>query len=260
MKKNTNKKNAYSLAGTTVLVTGSAGQIGREIVIRLLENGAFVYSADSQTLPASLEKKIRGAYLRRHTFVPMDVTLEKSIRAAKKAIKRPIDVLINCAGVGVYTPFEARIPEDMDRVYQVNLRGTILCSQIFSSDMAKRKKGRIINFGSIYGVTTPDFKIYGKSGRNSSEIYGATKAGIIHVTKYLAAYLAKHNILVNSISPGGVFNNQHPYFVKRYEAKTPLGRMATPRDLTGIIAFLCSDDASYMTGQNITVDGGFTVW
>jgi len=106
---------------------------------------------------------------------------------------------------------------------------------------------------------TPDFKIYGNSGRNSSEIYGATKAGVIHVTKYLAAYLAKHNILANSISPGGVFNHQDPNFVRKYKAKTPLGRMAEPEDLTGLIAFLCSDDARYITGQNIAVDGGFTL-
>jgi NAD(P)-dependent dehydrogenase (short-subunit alcohol dehydrogenase family) len=97
-------------------------------------------------------------------------------------------------------------------------------------------------------MTTPDFKIYGYSGRNSSEIYGATKAGIIHVTKYLAAYLAEHNILVNSISPGGVFNHQDPNFVRKYKAKTPLGRMTEPKDITGLVGF-CSDDAQYITGQ-----------
>jgi NAD(P)-dependent dehydrogenase (short-subunit alcohol dehydrogenase family) len=102
--------------------------------------------------------------------------------------------------------------------------------------------------------------LYGDSGRNSSEIYGATKAGIIHFTKYLAAYLAPYGITANAISPGGVFRAQSDDFVKNYEYKTPLARMATPDDLVGTILFLASDDARYITGQNIAVDGGFTVW
>ena len=252
--------NSYALSDKTVFITGALGQIGKAVALHLLGNGAFVYLADKQRV---IDKDLKQlCKVRRHDnyqFVHIDVTSEKSIQVARKKLVRPIDILINCAGIGVYTPFEARSTEDLDKVYAVNLKGTILCSKIFSADMIKRKSGRIINFGSIYGITTPDFKIYGNSGRNSSEIYGATKAGIIHVTKYLAAYLAEHNILVNSISPGGIFNHQDPNFVRKYEAKTPLGRMAKPEDLTGLIAFLCSDDARYITGQNIAVDGGFTL-
>lgn len=252
--------NSYALSDKTIFITGALGQIGKAVTLNLLDNGAFVYLADKQkVIDKDLKQLCKVRQHENYQFVHADITSEKSIQAAKKKLVRPVDILINCAGIGVYTPFEKRSAEDLDKVYAVNLKGTILCSKIFSTDMIKRKSGRIINFGSIYGVTTPDFKIYGNSGRNSSEIYGATKAGIIHVTKYLAAYLAPHNILVNSISPGGVFNHQDPDFVRKYEAKIPLGRMAKPEDLTGLIAFLCSDDARYITGQNIVVDGGFTL-
>ena len=251
--------NSYVLSDKAVFITGALGQIGKTVALRLLDNGAFVYLADKQRVIDKDLEQLFKVRRENYQFVHIDVTSEKSIQAAKKRLVRPVDVLINCAGIGVYTPFETRSTEDLDKVYAVNLKGTILCSKIFSVDMIKRKSGRIINFGSIYGITTPDFKIYGNSGRNSSEIYGATKAGIIHVTKYLAAYLAEHNILVNSISPGGVFNHQDPNFVRKYKAKTPLGRMAEPEDITGLVAFLCSDDARYITGQNIAVDGGFTL-
>ena len=148
----------------------------------------------------------------------------------------------------------------MDEVITTNLKGTILLSKAVAEGMKERRSGTIISFGSIYGVTTPDFRIYGDSGRNSSEIYGATKAGIIHFMHYLAAYLAPYGITANAISPGGVRRTQSPEFIENYEYKTPLARMATPEDLVGTILFLASPDASYITGQNIVVDGGFTVW
>ena len=254
-------KNNYSLKGKTVFITGALGQIGRATVLRLLESGAFVHISDAgKKMDAAFARDLKAKGHAAFMYIALDVTSEKAIKEAYKKLKRPVDILINCAGVGVYTPFEKRTEAEIDRVFKVNLGGTILCSKIFSAGMVKRKKGRIINFGSIYGVTTPDSRIYGDSGRNSSEIYGATKAGIIHFTRYIAAYLAPKGILANCISPGGVYRAQAPYFLKRYKAKTPLGRMAEPDDLTGVIAFLCSDEAGYITGQNITVDGGFTIW
>ncbi len=252
--------NSYNLKRKTVLVTGASGQIGQALVLSLVKNGAYVYGVDMVPAVDPKFKKLLVPYARRFSYIAADITSERKIKAMLRTLKRPVDVLINCAGVGVYTPFEKRTEEELDYVMNTNLKGTILMSKAFSREMVKRKKGSIINFGSIYGVTTPDFRIYGDSGRNSSEIYGATKAGIIHFTRYLAVYLAKHGVTVNAISPGGVFRNQDPAFVKNYEYKTPLGRMATPEDLVGAILFLASDDARYITGQNLVVDGGFTLW
>jgi NAD(P)-dependent dehydrogenase (short-subunit alcohol dehydrogenase family) len=125
--------------------------------------------------------------------------------------------------------------------------------------MIKAKKGTIINIASIYGIVAPDKSIYPDPAKINSEIYGATKAGIIQFTKYLSAYLGEYGITANCISPGGVFHDgQDPTFVKNYKAKTPLGRMATPEDLVDSICFFASDGAGYISGQNIAVDGGFT--
>ncbi len=252
--------NKYDITNKNVLITGAAGQIGQALVKSFLENGAYVYAVDLMPAPDPKLIEAVGEHNAKFVYISGSITTEASIEGIFSQVARPLDVLVNCAGIGVYTPFEKRTEEELDSVYNTNLKGTILMSKKAAEGMKERGQGTIINFGSIYGVTTPDFRIYGDSGRNSSEIYGATKAGIIHFTEYLAAYFAKSGITANSISPGGVFRAQDPSFVEKYEYKTPLGRMASPEDLVGTILFLASPDARYITGQNITVDGGFTVW
>lgn len=252
--------NYHDLKNKKVLITGANGQLGRGLAVELLEKGAFVYLTDLQEeIGNSLATDLKNKRLTEYKYVSMDVTSENSINRTQEKIGQGIDVLINNAGVSVFTPFEERTEKELDWVIDVNLKGTILCSKIFSKQMIEQKEGKIINIGSIYGVVPADKKIYGGSGRNNSEIYGATKAGIIQLTKYLAAYLAEYNIKVNAISPGGIFNNQKQVFVDNYTEKTPLGRMAKVEDLTGLINFLCSDESNYITGQNIVVDGGFTL-
>jgi NAD(P)-dependent dehydrogenase (short-subunit alcohol dehydrogenase family) len=250
---------SYDLADKKVLITGANGQLGSALVLALLQQGAFVYITDIQKeLDAGLSKVLVDKNLRNFEYLAIDVTSEKSIMASLPKVEK-LDVLINNAGVAVFTPFEERTEKELDFVLSVNLKGPILCSKVFSRLMVKQRSGSIINIGSIYGIVAADKKIYGDSGRNSSEIYAATKAGVIHATKYLAAYLAEYNIRVNAVSPGGIFNNQKKEFVDSYVKKTPLGRMAETQDLAGVICFLASDDAKYITGQNITVDGGFTL-
>lgn len=126
--------------------------------------------------------------------------------------------------------------------------------------MKQQNYGKIINIGSIYGQISSDERIYGNSGRNNSEVYSATKAGIIHMTKYMATHFGKYNIQTNCISPGGIFNNQTEDFVKNYEYKTPIQRMGKPEDLQSVLKFLISEENTYLNGQNITIDGGFIAW
>ena len=251
--------NTYALKGKSALITGAQGQLGSAYAEHFLRLGATVYITDIQdSIAKDLEKRLKDQKLTLWHYHKLDVTDEKSIFAVADKIKS-LDVLVNNAGIGMFTPFEERTSAELDKVMDINLKGTILCSQIFSQKMGKASQGSIINIGSIYGVVAADKKIYGDSGRNSSEIYAATKAGIIHLTKYLAAYLGDKNIRVNSVSPGGVFAGQKREFVDNYVGKTPLGRMADPDDIAPALLFLASSDARYITGQNITVDGGFSL-
>lgn len=252
--------NTYNLKNKTALITGANGQLGRGLAEILLHQGAFVYLADiHDEINKDLSHGLAAKKLKNYQYVKMDITSEKSIKQAMGKIKTNPEILINNAGVSVFTPFEERTGEELDWVLGVNLKGTILCAKNFSKAMQKNKKGKIINIGSIYGVVPADKKIYGDSGRNNSEIYGATKAGVIQLTKYLAAYLGEYNIQVNSISPGGIFNNQKQFFLDNYIEKTPMGRMAEVEDFYGLICFLVSSDSDYITGQNIVVDGGFSL-
>lgn len=244
--------NQYKLKDKKILITGANGQLGQAFAAALLKNGAFVYATDLQ------EKIAKEFPQKNYKYLRLDVTSEKSVKAAQ-AEANDVDVLINNAGIAVFTPFEERTEEEIDSVSQVNIKGTILCSRIFSKAMIKNRKGKIINTASMYGVVPADKKIYGDSGRNSSDIYAATKAGVIQLTRYLAAYLGEHNIQVNAISPGGVWNRQKQVFVRNFVRKTPLSRMAKTDDLVGTVCFLASDDSNYITGQNIIIDGGFTL-
>ncbi len=252
--------NSYDLKNKTILITGANGQLGQGLTSGLLKHGAFIYITDIQEeIDKKFSEKLKNKKLNNYQYIKMDISSEDSIIQAQTAINRSIDVLINNAGIAVFTPFEQRSEKELDQVLNVNLKGTILCSKIFSQKMIQNKKGKIINVGSIYGTVPPDKKIYGNSDRNSSEIYGATKAGVIQLTKYLATYLAEYNIKVNTVSPGGIFNNQKEAFVDNYTKKTPLKRMAVVQDFIGIVCFLSSDESNYITGQNIIVDGGFTL-
>jgi NAD(P)-dependent dehydrogenase (short-subunit alcohol dehydrogenase family) len=176
-----------------------------------------------------------------------------------------IDILVNNAGVNTFDPFEERKEEDFDFVMDVNLKGTFFCIQAFLNLYKKYgcKKGSIINIGSFYGVISPDFRIYTDCLRRNSEVYGATKAGIIQMTKYFAANIADQGIRVNCVSPGGIFNPENPQgddFIKNYSFRCPMNRMANTEEMVGAIMYFASDAASYTTGQNLVVDGGMTIW
>jgi len=257
-----NVKEMFDLSNRNAIVTGAAGQLGYQLSAALLEAGANVVLADKAEVPKEKLKNLENIGPKTMA-VKVDVTDKDSIEnMVKKVVSKfgKIDILVNNAGTAVFTPFEERRLDEFEKVLDVNLKGVFLCSQIVSKRMMKQKKGNIINVGSIYGLVSPNHRIYDKSGRNSSEVYGASKAGVIQITKYLATYLSKYNIRVNCISPGGIFNYQDPAFVKKYSDKTPLGRMGNETDIKGAVVFLASDASAYITGHNLVVDGGWTVW
>ena len=124
--------------------------------------------------------------------------------------------------------------------------------------MVNRKNGSIVNIGSIYGVVGPDFNVYDNTNLTMPAAYSAIKGGIINFSRYLSSYYGKHNIRVNCISPGGIFNDQESVFVKNYENRVPMKRMGNPEDISPAVSFLLSDESSYITGQNLIIDGGWT--
>ena len=133
----------------------------------------------------------------------------------------------------------------------------LFCQQVLEI-MAEQGSGAIVNIASIYGIVGNDFTLYEGYGGTSPAAYSAIKGGIINFTRYLASYYGRKGIRINCVSPGGIFDHQHPSFVERYEAKVPMGRMGNPEDIAPAVSFMLSDEARYITGQNLAVDGGWT--
>ena len=265
----------FSLEGKTIVVAGGAGQIGFAFCQILADAGANVAIADLDSTMAknkldNLDSKVTEAI----NVYSLDVTDESNVRSVLKEIRDdlgPIYGLINSfhykgnsrkldTSSNFFADFENYPLEAWNAVNDVNLRGTFLMCRESITYFKESKGGVIVNISSTYGNVSPNKSIYGSSGINSPVAYAASKSGIINLSRYLATHLSDLNIRVNVLSPGGVFNNQTDEFVEKYNALTPLKRMAKPEDYQGPILFLMSSASSYMTGANLCVDGGWTAW
>jgi 3-oxoacyl-[acyl-carrier protein] reductase len=233
------------------IVTGANGKLGRVFVESLVSKGYFVYAIDITIEGFEHSDNIQ--------LVQLDITDQEAVHAFFLSV-HDLSLLINNAGIGVFTPFEDRTAAEFKKVMEVNLLGSFLMSQSAIKIMKQIGRGKIINIASIYGSTSSDERIYGDSGRNNSEVYSATKAGVINMTKYMAAHFGKYNIQTNAISPGGIYSQQSDDFVTNYEYKTPMQRMGNIEDLLSTLFYLISEDTTYTNGQNISVDGGFLAW
>ena len=233
------------------IITGANGQLGSAFVEALTGKGYFVYAVDLNIEKITISENVQP--------VKLDITDEMAVHNFFSSVQG-LDVLVNNAGIGVFTPFEDRTAAEFKKVMEVNLLGAFLMSQSSVKIMKNSDGGKIVNIASIYGSTSSDERIYGDSGRNNSEVYSATKAGLINMTQYMATHFGKYNIQTNSISPGGIYNQQSEDFVKNYEYKTPMGRMGKVQDLLSALFYLVSEDTQYTNGQDIAVDGGFLAW
>jgi gluconate 5-dehydrogenase len=247
----------FNFKKKVVLITGSSGQVGSKIVKLYVRLGAKVYGLDTN------KSKFKN---KNFFFFKIDITDRKKIQELFHEIfkkEKKIDILINNAATSVFTKIEERNDNELQKVFDLNLKSAINLIKYYFINYKKYnlKSASIINIASIYGLLSPDFKIYLKGDRFSSEIYGATKASIIQITKYFAVLFAKNNIRVNAISPGGILNKniQTKRFIKNYSNRVPLKRMANVEDLFTAIFYLSSDYSKYSTGQNIIVDGGLSV-
>ena len=269
----------FDLTGRVAVVTGGVGLLGTEFCRTLAEAGAAVAVVDlnASGSQAVAEALTNSGY--QTLAFPTDITQPDSVNAAVEQVVATlgrIDILVNSAALdpkfdpeainkGITPGAFEDYPLDLwNSALNVNLTGMFLMTQACVKPMlAQGKKGSIINICSRYGLNGPDQRIYVRAGQRVAfkpVYYTVTKAGVMGFTKYLAAYYAETEIRVNALTPGGVFNNHEEYFVKNYSAKTILGRMAKKDEMNGALLFLASDASSYMTGNNVVVDGGWTAW
>ncbi|WP_422193580.1 SDR family oxidoreductase [Psychrobacillus psychrotolerans] len=266
----------FKLEGKTAIVTGGAGILGNHFCSGLADAGASVAVVDinieeAQNVASSIVTKF-GV---RAFAVECDVTSELSVKIMVETVLAEfgeINILHNNAAGksndldAFFADFEDYELDQWKEIMGTNLDGMFLVAKHVGKVMKEQQKGgSIIQTSSIYGVMAPDQRIYEGSYYldlqiNSPAIYSASKAGVIGLTKYLATYWAKEGIRVNAITPGGVESGQNDTFKKNYSNRIPLGRMSQPEEMVGALIYLASDASSYVTGQNIIVDGGLNAW
>lgn len=262
----------FDLSDAIVVVTGGAGILGTQFVCALAAYGARVALVDIDM------HKARGVAdeIKMHRGLEVwpyqaDISCLADVTNLHERVRSElgeVTTLVNNAATkspNFFEPFETFPLEDWEHVMRVNTTGVMLGCQVFGAAMARRGKGSIINILSIYGIVAPDQRIYEGSeyeGRpiNTPAVYSTSKAAVWGLTKYLATYWGDKGVRVNAITPGGVFSGQNDVFVQKYSARVPMGRMADRDEICGAVVFLASGASTYMTGQNLVIDGGLTVW
>ncbi|MGH3128273.1 MAG: SDR family oxidoreductase [Gaiellaceae bacterium] len=256
----------FDLAGRVAVVTGGMGQLGQVYLAGLAERRMRVASFD--VAGGDVPEGVRAH--------EVDVTDRASIAAALEAVTAEWGiphVLVNNAGLD--SPPDAPAEEvgrfedypeaSFDQVMDVNVKGTLLCCQAIGGAMAREGRGSIVNVSSVYGLLSPPQDLY-EFRRALGETffkpvaYSVSKSAILNLTRYLATYWAKEGVRVNTLTLGGVENDQPAEFLEAFAARSPMGRMLDAREALGAVVFLASDASSYVTGSNVVVDGGWTAW
>lgn len=262
----------FELTDEVVVLTGGAGILGARFADALARYGARIALLERDVDAAREVARAVNARHGEHALAyDADVGRRDTLGRARARIETDLGaptVLINNAATksaNFFEPFETFPLEDWEQVMQVNATGVMLCCQEFGSGMAERGRGSVINILSIYGIVAPDQRIYEGSlyedrAINTPAVYSASKAAVWGLTRYLAAYWGHRGVRVNAVTPGGVSSGQNDAFVQRYSARVPLGRMAQRDELSGAVVYLASAASSYVTGHNLVVDGGLTVW
>jgi NAD(P)-dependent dehydrogenase (short-subunit alcohol dehydrogenase family) len=264
------------LDGRVAIVTGGAGILGRRFCSGLAEFGAKVVVVDLDAKTAcESAAALTASYGAECIGIGADVAVRECVAEMVSEVMERfgrIDILHNNAASksadldAFFAPYEEYSLDEWRSIMSVNIDGMFLVSQAVGREMVRAKRGgSIVQTASIYGVVAPDQRIYQGSeymGRpiNTPAVYAASKAAVVGLTKYLAAYWASERIRVNTLTPGGVESGQNEEFRRRYSNRVPMGRMADADELVGALIYLASDASTYVTGQNIIVDGGLSAW
>lgn len=262
-------KNKIQLNDHVIMITGVSGQLGQVLTNEALNCGAKVIGLDQSQKEMETVAKL-------YNWNKENILLQKTDIRKKKEVEKAftnginhfgkITSQINNSGVSVFENWNERSEENFNLVTDVNLKGTFFCMQIFMNYCIKSKVGgSIVNIASHYGIISPDPRIYTDCSRRNSEVYGATKAGIIQMTKYFSvnAIADGANIRVNAVAPGGIKNHRNPQgedFQKNYGKRCPMGRLAETEEIVSPVLYLLSEDASYINGHTLVIDGGMTAW
>jgi NAD(P)-dependent dehydrogenase (short-subunit alcohol dehydrogenase family) len=266
----------FDLTGKVALVTGGAGILGQRFCRGLAEYGAKVVVVDIRMEAArELATDLQDRHSTESLGVACDVSDPDSVKEMLSTVISKfgeVNILLNNAASksenleDFFAPFEEYSLSEWQKVMATNIDGMFLVSQAVGKQMlAQAKGGSIVQTASIYGVAAPDNRIYEGSEYlgmkiNTPAVYAASKAAVIGLTRYLAAYWADKNIRVNTLIPGGVESGQNATFVKNYSNRVPMQRMGKPDEFVGAMLFLASDASSYVTGQEVVVDGGLLAW
>lgn len=271
----------FDLTGRVAIITGGAGLLGVEHARAIAGAGGIPVIADlDRDRAQSAADDLCSATGMEAMAIAVDVTVKSDVeRMARTVADRfgRIDILINNAAMTVrgggaqaadyFAAFEDYPLELWEQALKVNLTGAFLCCQAVGRRMVAQRRGVVLNIASDVGTISPDHRIYDGAVSphtglpfNTPAAYATTKAGLINLTRYLATYWAPHGIRVNALSPGGVFANHDPAFVRTLSDRIPLGRMARADEYRGAVLYLVSDASSYVTGTNLLVDGGRTAW
>jgi len=261
--------NLFSVQGEIAIVTGGTGHLGFAIAEGLSQHGATVViagrSKDKCDEKARSIKELTG---NKCFGLEFDISSRESIMDGFEWVAREIgnfNILINNASYGVQNSLEKMTSEEWQIGIDGTVKGVFICIQEALPYLKKNhhQSSSIVNIASMYGMVSPNPEIYGNSGFDNPPNYGAGKAAIIQLTKYAACHLAQHNIRVNCISPGPFPKpnvQENEWFIEQLKAKTPLKRIGVPKEIKGAAVYLASNASSYVTGHNLVVDGGWTVW
>ncbi len=262
--------NLFDLTGRVAIITGGAGLLASEHAIALYEQGATVVLADFNEQKCSEAAEILQANGTPVTVKYCDVTKKESWQALLQSVLQEhgrIDILINNAGftnqsksANFDATFENFPLEDWNAIMNVNLTGAFLGCQVIGSHMLSQGKGAIVNIASLYGVVSPNHRIYPGTGISQPVAYSVSKHGVVALTKYLATLWAEKGVRVNALTPGGIFNGHDGLFLERFKQLNPIGRMSDKTELRGGIVYLASDASSHVVGHNLIIDGGWTAW